>query len=402
MMKSAANFTRRRFLEIGSGVTLVAAAGIIWRANERGVFAGPAGEAYKPWDIWNAAEYRGTPLALVAAGVLAASPHNTQPWAFRVSSARIDILADTPRNLGTFDPYLREMHIGLGCAVENMVLAAAPNGYAVAVEPASGSLLDIESRDASVLAATLHLTRADAAADPLYDAIPRRHTNRAPYDLSRSFPDATLQSLAALDHGPDVKLWLLRDGASFERLGAAVIAATEEIVADHAMIEDSHRWFRDGPGEMGRERSGLELDTVGLSPALLTLAKMLPALPAEQSHGTWLNQTRDTHVPTAALLGLIATRDRYDRVQALAAGRLWQRIHLAASAAGLAMHPLNQPVETIDRERQLGKEAKSEARLAAVTGEPDWQPTFAFRGGYAARSVPASARRSVETVTETA
>ena len=37
--------------------------------------------------------------------------------------AQIELYADTVRNLGTFDPYLREMHIGLGCAVENMTRA---------------------------------------------------------------------------------------------------------------------------------------------------------------------------------------------------------------------------------------------------------------------------------------
>ena len=168
------------------------------------------------------------------------------------------------------------------------------------------------------------------------------------------------------------------------------------------MIEDSHAWFRDGPRDMAHERSGLELDTAGLSPALRAAAKFLPALPAEQSHGAWASQTRDIHVPTAALLGMISVRDRYDRPQALAAGRLWQRIHLETSAAGLAMHPLNQPVETIDRERQTDREAKSEARLAAVTHEPGWQPTFVFRAGYPARKAIASARRSVEEVTEEA
>ncbi len=64
------------------------------------------------------------------------------------------------------------------------------------------------------------------------------------------------------------------------------------------------------------------------------------------------------------------------------------------------MHPLNQPVETIDRERELGKEAKSEARLTAITKDASWQPTFVFRAGYPTRSALASARRSVETVTE--
>lgn len=388
--------TRRRILQIGGATALVAAGGLIWRGYERGVFVEPSGAPYEPWILWNAPEYKGTALALVAAGVLAANPHNTQPWIFRVGDSRIEVYADTRRNLGSFDPYLREMHIGLGCAIENMVLAGPANGYAVTVEPAPGSLLDIQNHDAPVAAATLHLARTDADPDPLYDAIPKRHTNRGPYDPARGFP--ALDALLALRPDADTRLILFPGGDGKAALGGAIIAATQEIVADREMIEDSHRWFRDGPDELAATRSGLGLDTVGLPPAMLAAAKMLPELPAEQSHAAWLEQTRETHVPSAALLGLVAVRERYARPQALGAGRLWQRIHLAASAAGLAMHPLNQPVETIDRERQLNKEPQSEARLAAITGAPDWQPTFVFRGGYAKREAPASARRGVEDV----
>ncbi|MDO8838544.1 MAG: hypothetical protein Q7V31_06405 [Parvibaculum sp.] len=395
-MTQAPKVTRRRFLEIGSGITLVAAAGLLWRANERGVFAEPTGEAYEPWSMWQAPGYANTPLALVAAGILASNPHNTQPWIFRVSATRIDILADTRRHLGTFDPYLREMHVGLGCAVENMVLAAAANGFSAEVAFAPGSLLDIAGRDGQVLAATLRLSPSSAAADPLYDAIPRRHTDRNPYDHSRPLAADAFAGVADED---GVRMWLFDGSAARDRLGAAIIEATEEIVADEQMIEDSHDWFRDGPDEIAREKSGLALDTAGLSPALLAAAKFLPALPAEQSHGAWLNQTRDTHVPTAALLGLIATRDRYDRPQALAAGRLWQRLHLTGAAVGISMHPLNQPVETIDRELQLEREAKSEVRLASITGDESWQPTFVFRAGYPTRQVRLSARRGVKEVT---
>jgi len=393
--------TRRRLLQAAGGITLVAAGGAVWRAHDRGVFVEPSGAPYDPWELWNAPEHKGTPIALVAAGILAANPHNTQPWIFRVGEDRIDILADTSRDLGSFDPYLREMHIGLGCAIENMALAAPVNGYTVAVEPVEGSLLDIE-RGGMVRAATLRLSKENGAADPLYDAIPHRHTNRYPYERERGFPEDLLRSFVAMPAGDNVALSLFTEGREYEALGVAIVQATEEIVADHEMIEDSHTWFRDGPRDMARERSGLELDTAGLSPALLATAKFLPALPAEQSHGAWLGQTRDTHVPTAALLGMISVRDRYDRPQALAAGRLWQRLHLGASAAGLAMHPLNQPVETIDRERQLDKEAASEERLANIVKNPGWRPTFCFRGGYPAREAITSARRSLEEVTEEA
>jgi nitroreductase len=66
------------------------------------------------------------PLALVRAALLASNPHNTQPWLFKLTPAKVELYAHTARNLGSFDPYLREMHIGLGCALENMLLAAAP------------------------------------------------------------------------------------------------------------------------------------------------------------------------------------------------------------------------------------------------------------------------------------
>lgn len=391
--------TRRRFLQAAGGITLLAVGGAIWRAHDREVFVTPSGAPYDPWTLWNSSEYKGTPLALVAAGILASNPHNTQPWIFRLSDKQIDILADTSRNLGSFDPYLREMHIGLGCAIENMVLAAPANGYGTEVLFEEGSLLEIE-KSGLVRAATIRLVDMQDQADPLYEAIPLRHTNRYAYDRERGFPEDLLRRLTAASGNEYVALSLFTEGEAFGALGRAIIEATEEIVADHAMIEDSHAWFRDGPDEMEKERSGLALDTAGLSPALLAAAKFLPALPAEQSHAAWLGQTRDSHVPSAALLGVISVRDRYDRPQALAAGRLWQRIHLEASTASIAMHPLNQPVETIDRERELGKEAKSEARLTAITKDASWQPTFVFRAGYPTRSALASARRSVTDVVQ--
>lgn len=391
--------TRRRLLQGAGAITLIAVGGAVWRAHDREVFATPSGAPYDPWAMWQSPDYQGTPLALVAAGILASNPHNTQPWIFRVNETEIEVLADTSRDLGTFDPYLREMHIGLGCAIENMVLAAPANGFSAAVDLAPGSLIDIE-RGGMVRAATIRLSQGSGAVDPHYEAIPHRHTNRYAYDRERGFPEDLLRRFTSMPENGDAVVSLFTEGEAFDALGRAIMDATDEIVADPEMIEDSHRWFRDGPREMARERSGLELDTAGLSPALLAAAKFLPALPAEQSHGAWADQTRNTHVPTAALLGTISVHDRYDRPQALAAGRVWQRLHLEASAAGIAMHPLNQPVEMIDRERQLEKEPVAEARLAAITGNPAWQATFAFRAGYPTRDAMASARRSVEEVTE--
>jgi len=124
---------RRSFLK-GTGAVIVAVAGGgVWRAYDQGVFSVGEGPAYEPWKDWRKDSNDGSPLVLVRAAILAASPHNTQPWLFKVTNSSIELYIDTQRNVGALDPYLREEHIGMGCALENLMLAATANGYAATV-----------------------------------------------------------------------------------------------------------------------------------------------------------------------------------------------------------------------------------------------------------------------------
>ena len=177
-----------------------------------------------------------------------------------------------------------------------------------------------------------------------------------------------------------------------------MIAATERIVADPRMIEDSQRWFRHRWADVERLRDGPTLDAAGLAAWMTAAAKMLPPPSPETNHRYRLDATRDVQVPASALFGLIAVRDLYDRAQALRAGRLWQRLHLLAVSRGLAMQPINQPVELVDREHALGREARAAETLAGLTGAADWKPTFAFRMGFPTRPAAPSPRRPVEAV----
>src|SRR6266404_9129104 len=86
--------------------------GGVWRAWDQGVFSVGEGPAYEPWKDWRKTG-NDAPLALVRAAILAASPHNTQPWLFKITNSSIELHIDTQRNVGALDPYLREEHIGI-------------------------------------------------------------------------------------------------------------------------------------------------------------------------------------------------------------------------------------------------------------------------------------------------
>src|SRR5574341_2278826 len=67
---------------------------------------------------------------LVRYATLAASGHNTQPWKFAVKANVIEIHPDYARRLPVVDPNDRELWISLGCALENLLIAARAAGYA--------------------------------------------------------------------------------------------------------------------------------------------------------------------------------------------------------------------------------------------------------------------------------
>ncbi|MGD0640235.1 MAG: hypothetical protein ABSC22_05760 [Roseiarcus sp.] len=388
---------RRDALALAGAAIFLAAAGGVLRVVDAAGRPLPEGDAYAPWRLWDEPSIRGTPLALVAAGVLAANPHDTQPWLFAVSADAIEIYADLTRNLGAMDAYVRELHLGLGCAIENMTLAAGPNGYAAEGAVAPGSLSALDERQTPVHAASLRLTRrAPTTPDALYLAIPDRHTNRYAYDRGRAPPQDWRDFAAGAEFGDDVRVILIEDGEKRRAFDAAVVEATEAIIADKMMIADSDRWFRNSAAEIDVHRDGPTLDAAGLSFLARTYARVFP-VSAATAHQAWLDQTRDVQLASAPLVGLIAVRDRYDRTSAIAAGRVWQRLHLRATALGLAMQPLNQPIEMIDREKRAGLGATWEARMARLTG-PDRQATFAFRAGFTSQTAPPSPRRRLRDV----
>ncbi|HUO89394.1 MAG TPA: nitroreductase family protein [Rhizomicrobium sp.] len=384
--------SRRAMIAGGIGAAALAGAG--YRIWDRGVFAGVGGPAYDPWATWQGSIVDGIARPLHAA-ILAANPHDTQPWLFEIVNDTIVVYADRIRNLGSFDPFRREMHLGLGAAIENLVRAASVFGYTPYVRPVPGRLADTPP-DTPVAVAHILMDPGAPSRDELFEAIPDRHTSRGRY-LDRPVPPGALQRLAAQVNDADVRLVLLTDAAARKDLASLVVGATERIVADPQMSADSARWIRTGRSEVEEHRDGVTVDAAGLSPATVMLAKLLPDQSPASQDRYWLANTRDVQVH-APVLGVILVKDRLDRVQSLSAGRAWQRFHLAATAAGFAAQPLNQPVECIDRNAMLGRADTWQNDLVKIAAAPGWQPTFVFRLGVAEKPAPLSPRRPLSMV----
>jgi hypothetical protein len=375
-------------LGVGGATVVVAGAGVLsYRVYDTAMLDPGGGKAYDPWGQW-----RDTPgpLGAIAGAVLAASPHNTQPWTFEVSPGAVDVFVDVERTTGAVDPFRREQYVGLGCALENLALGCRARG----LQPDVGLLPD--GADAPRVA-HVALSEGTPEPSPLFDAIGDRHTNRGPYQ-SRAVTAETLAALVDPTGLPGLAVHWITDPAPKETLGRLLTDAAGALTRDEEQSRDGFIWFRGSNDDVQHHRDGLVLDGQGLRPLVLNIAKLLPASSRAAGDRFWVKQTATVHTATAAAYGVITAASPDDRQTQLNAGCLLQRIHLTATSRDIALQHMNQITERMDREQATGASPTFAPRFADLL-PTDAHPLLTFRVGYPVREARPTPRRSAAEVT---
>ena len=391
---TAESISRRSLLQrfgVGAATVVVAGIGVgSYRVFDNGVLDSGSGSPYDAWSQWRDDS---TTMGTVGAAILAANPHNSQPWIFHVTANSVELFTDASRRTGTLDPLDREHQIGLGCALENLVLAAAARGYQTTV-----TLMPQPNDPTHV--ATVEFTTGTAHVSKLYDAIGDRHSNRGPYtNAAVAGPDRDTLT-AQTDGLTGVATQWFTTPAERAALGALIIDATTAIIADTQQSTDAFAWFRNNRDDIDTHMDGLTLDGQGLSPIVLTIAKLLPASSRSAGDTFWLTQTRTVHTATAAAYGVITVADSTNPAQRLNGGRLLQRIHLAATTLGLGLQHMNQITERVDREATLDQPARFANAMDALLAQTGQHALSTFRIGHPVRVGLRSPRRPVTAVTQ--
>ena len=309
---------------------------------------------------------------LVRYATLAPNSHNTQAWRFAIAPGRITILPDFARRTPVVDPDDHHLFVSLGCAAENLSLAAAARGIA-------GDLA-FDDRGAGSIAFAHR--PATARSSPLVDAIPRRQSTRAIYD-GRTVSVADLKTLAGAAAIPGVDLMLITDRPRMNRIRDLVIAGNSAQLADPAFMAELKSWLRFSPRYALAMGDGLYSGASG-SPKLpqwLGQRAFDTFFTAKAENDKYARQL-DSSAGVAIFAGAVADRRHWAQV-----GRACQRFALQATALGLKHAFINQPVEV----------ASFRPELASIAGLPGRRPDIVMRFGYGP-VLPYSPRRPVSAV----
>jgi nitroreductase len=347
-----------------TGGALIAAGGGAWVLT-----GGPDHDAATA-ALW-AARDPATLEGLVHYATLAANSHNAQAWRFRQTAEGVAILPDMTRALPVADGDHHHLYASLGCAAENLMLAAGAAGRSAAL----GFVPEGAGRVEIALAER-------GGADPLFGAILDRQCTRSDYD-GRAVPAADLAALEAAARVDGAEAMLITDPALIAQVLELILTANAAQVSDPAFAAELNSWLRFSARAAVETGDGLFSATAGnpVLPDVLGRFMFDRFFSVTAENDRYARQVR-----SSAGLAIIHS-DRDDPAHWVQAGRACQRFALQATALGIRHAHLNQPVEVPDTRPQL----------QSLLGLGDRRPDMVLRFGYAP-PMPRSLRRPVTAV----
>jgi hypothetical protein len=324
--------TRRNILKVAVAGVGSAAVGVYFL--DKSCKADYSHPAYLYWD-------KNTPgalhltryLALCAS--LAPSPHNTQPWRFVAGKNEINVFADRTRNLGRGDADFRMMLMSIGCAVENIHIAALQLGYDARVAAAA----DTEFARSGFCARIVLAPQSEPVKHALFDSIFQRQTTRAPF-LNSAVPAALTQSISGMNDSPDLTLHWFDQPQDIAKINRVHGEAVRSFVAS-AAYQDGLKWWRYTRDEMLARRDGISIFT-SCAPGLIKQYFQISVDQAAMSGQFGQDgeiELMDKLFAATPLWGAITSKQTGNNAR-LEAGRLLERVYLETTRQNYQIMPV--------------------------------------------------------------
>jgi hypothetical protein len=344
---------RRQFIRLtaAGGIAVVAATGCSQQmpADAIAAWQGPGAEAdARRW--------------ILAYAILAPHSHNLQSWLVDLHTQdEIVLRCDLTRLLPEADPYSRQIMMSHGTFLELLDMAAREHGLRAEISLFPEGAFGHSAIDQRPVARIRLLADARVSKDPLFAQILSRRTNRNAYELTRPVP---ADAWAAMAEG--VKPNSLRFGfvgmdqpdALRRHRAIAAEAWRIELTTPRTMME-TYKVLRVGAAEIEQHRDGLfVLDRI---PVLMSKVGLFnrnePPRPDDYATTSQIKDFNANLESTPGFLWMVT--DGNDRVTQVNAGRAYARVQLAATAAGIALQPLQQALQEYPEQAKPYAEIRS-------------------------------------------
>lgn len=264
--------------------------------------------------------------------------------------------------------------MSLGCAVENLCLAAQTKGYKSAVSVGDKGVITVSLAE-----------EAGVKPSPLFSQIDARQTNRSVYNGEEIALDV-LKKLQSIRSEKSISVhYYARQTKQFNDIEQYVLQGNTHQMQNEAFKAELKSWMRFNKKHQDQTLDGLSYAVFGAPnvPRWMAEPIMSMAINAKAQ-----NKADREKIASASHLVLFTTREN-SRREWVSLGRTLQRFLLTTTELGIVHAYLNQPNEEVEIALEM-------TRTLGLAGEC---PTILLRIGYG-RQQAYSKRRAVKDVIE--
>jgi hypothetical protein len=279
-------------------------------------------------------------LRLICEAAKAPSGHNTQPWKFIIKGDTINICPDYRRALPVVDSDNHALFISLGCALENLIVAAEHHG----LKASAGITVDTEKPCIRVV-----LTEVESSTqESLSEYIPLRQVTRGAYS-SRRVDNEELDKLRKEIAIPGTKVKYFITPEEIEALAPYIIEGSDLQFANNRFVEELVKWIRFNKRDAERSRDGIWGATMNMPsiPRWVGSFIMKRLVTAESESKRWKKL-----ISASAGFALFMV-EKDDVEHWIDLGRSFQRFGLFTTKMGIKHAHVNMPCEEVTVRKKL-------------------------------------------------
>ncbi len=287
-------------------------------------------------------------LFLLRYAILAPSTHNSQPWLFKIEGSYCRIYYNDKLLIPIADPSMRDLHISIGCAIENLVIAS--NYFNMFESVAYGPFDDCN------LLATFKMKdeitdRPNSTYEPLLGAILKRINARGIFKKT-PIQDSLISDIDAKlkieEYLQDTNVSFIQDKSRIEELARFTASGLRQAYRSRTFRKEMSSWMNNS---LSFKKHGLHGYSLKMP---FFLSFLIPILVRFKDIGAFLSEKNYQSVRSAPLAVIITAKENSEQIW-LKTGRLAQRLMLEFYSKGLNTSIFVASIEIGDLYKEVQK-----------------------------------------------
>lgn len=254
-------------------------------------------------------------IKILKSAIRAPSTHNSQPWLFKITGNKVEVFFDPKYVLPYADKETRDLHISIGCMLENFSIASLAENLLSSI---SYGPFEHKTKLAEITLTELNI-KPSILSQTLYETISRRVNARGIF-IDETIPENLLKEIDSFNTDKSISVNFLNKKEDIKKVANLTALAIRDAYGNIGFRKEMSHWMNNN---LSTKKEGLPGYSLKIP---LIVSFFIPLLIRYFNMGSFLAKLNKKSISSAPLIVIISGKD--SPKSWMEVGKLTERIML--------------------------------------------------------------------------